>query len=608
MEANASNLEVIKQCFRIFPRQARKKLVLFFGIQATASFLDLLGVALLGFIGVLAVRGVESVQAGTRTQSVLRLLGLSHVSFQTQAMFLGLAATGILILRTLFSVYITRKALHFIGYQSSLLAKELLSKVLNRPLLSINARSMQDTIYSITNGVEKIGFGVLGLAGTIFSDVALLVILFAALLVANFILAIATLVLFGATGISLYLLLHKRAAKLGARDSKLQIVGYQKITEVIGSYRELVLRDRRSHYVEIIAENRKQHAQVIAENTFMPNISKYVIEAVLVVSALVLSGIAVATQDAGRALAVLTIFMAASTRISPALLRVQQSLVQIRNNVGVASTTLDLFEELTNSPVTGGNQPFQATHPGFKSDVVLKQVNFSYDQSSKFALKDLTFSVKPGEVVAIVGSSGAGKSTLVDLLLGIIPPTTGEILIGGQKPAESYSMYPGAVGYVPQDIQVADTSIRGNITLGYGAAEVHDEAISHAIKKAQLSDFVSELPDGLNFQVGERGNKLSGGQRQRLGIARALVTAPSILVLDEATSALDSETELAITHALHALRGDVTLIIVAHRLASVRAADKVIYLEQGEIRAQGTFDEVRTQVPDFDRQAKLLGL
>ena len=608
MELKTGNLAVIQQCFQIFPQRARKRLILFFGVQATGSLLDLLGVAILGFIGVLAVRGVESIKQGTRTQSFLRLLGLSHVTFQIQALILGLTATGILILRTLFSVYITRKALHFIGYQSSLLAKDLLGRVLNRPLLSINARSLQETIYSITNGVEKIGFGVIGLAGTIFSDLALLAILFAALLVANFVLAIATFLLFGVTGASLYLLLHRRAAQLGKDDTVLQIDGYKRITEVIGSYRELVLRDRRSFYVENIAENRKRHAQVVAENTFMPNISKYVIEAVLVVSALVLSGLAVATQDAGRALAVLTIFLAASTRISPALLRVQQSLVQIRNNVGVATTTLELFAELQSEAVGGGTQKFSTVHEGFGATVQLENVSFTYPNAEIPAVDKINFKVSPGEVIAIVGSSGAGKSTLIDLLLGIIPPDYGSILIGGKEPLQSYRDWPGSVGYVPQDIQVADTTIRGNLTLGFQDSEVDDNAIAVALQKAQLEVFISTLPEGTKFEVGERGNKLSGGQRQRLGIARALLTSPAILVLDEATSALDSETELAITEALHSLRGETTLIVVAHRLASVRAADKVIYLEAGRIKAQGTFDEVRAQAPDFDRQAKLLGL
>jgi ABC-type multidrug transport system fused ATPase/permease subunit len=467
---------------------------------------------------------------------------------------------------------------------------------------------MQETIYAVTNGVEKIGFGVIGLAGNVFSDFVLLIVLFAALLVANFVLALATFILFSSAGVSLYLLLHRKAAKLGEADSKLQIDGYRKITEVIGSYRELVVRDRRAHYVEKIAENRKEHAQVVAEITFMPNISKYVIEAVLVVSALVLCGLAVATQDAGRALALLTVFLAASTRISPALLRIQQSMVQIRNSVGTAKPTLELFEELSNKPIEGGQLSFKAERTGFVGDVVLEDVIFTYPETLKPAIANIDLRIKPGEVIAIVGASGAGKSTLVDVILGIIPPTSGSISIGGHSPLESYSRWPGAVGYVAQTIEVADASIRENLTLGFSPEEVPDSAVLEALSKAQLKDFVLTLKDGINFQVGERGNRLSGGQRQRLGIARALLTSPDILVLDEATSALDSETELSITEALNSLRGNTTLIIVAHRLASVRAADKVIYLDSGYVKASGSFDEVRAQVPDFDRQARLLGL
>jgi ABC-type multidrug transport system fused ATPase/permease subunit len=608
MKPATGNFDVLKQCFRIFPKRARERLILFFGVQATAAFLDLLGVAMLGFIGILAVRGVESVKPGSRTQWILRFFHLQNLSFQSQALLLGVSSAFVLIARTLFSVYISRKALHFIGYQSSLLAKDLLARVLNQPLLSINTKSMQETIYAVTSGVERIGFGVIGLAGNVFSDLILLIVLFSALLIANFILALATLILFSSAGIFLYLILHRKASKLGVADSKLQIEANKAITEVIGSYRELVLRDRRATYISNLSVNRKLHAQVVAETTFMPNISKYVIEAVLVLSALILCGLAVATQDAGRALALLTVFLAASTRISPALLRIQQSAVQIRNSIGTAKPTLDLFSELKGEPLSENVRIFENVREDFKSEVELNNVSFTYPGMTTPALQNINLHINPGDVVAIVGSSGAGKSTLVDVILGIIPPSSGSVLIGKLTPLEAYLRWPGAVSYVPQTIEVADASIRENLTLGYASKEVPDKSIEDALAKAQLLDFSNDQIEGFDFYVGERGNRLSGGQRQRLGIARALLTSPEILVLDEATSALDSETELSITESLNSLRGSTTLILVAHRLASVRSADKVVYMENGQIKASGTFEAVRNTVPHFDRQAKLLGL
>jgi ABC-type multidrug transport system fused ATPase/permease subunit len=207
-----------------------------------------------------------------------------------------------------------------------------------------------------------------------------------------------------------------------------------------------------------------------------------------------------------------------------------------------------------------------------------------------------------------VGSSGAGKSTIVDLILGILDPDSGTISISGATPRNAFRQWPGAVAYVPQDVHIFNGSIRENIALGYEPTSISDELMMGALEKAQLLDYVRTLPEGLDSQVGDRGTRMSGGQRQRLGIARALLTKPRLLVLDEATSALDGETESNISEGVQSLKGDVTLVIIAHRLSSVRNAGKVIYLHEGRVVSTGTFDQVRASVPDFDRQASLMGL
>jgi ABC-type multidrug transport system fused ATPase/permease subunit len=169
-------------------------------------------------------------------------------------------------------------------------------------------------------------------------------------------------------------------------------------------------------------------------------------------------------------------------------------------------------------------------------------------------------------------------------------------------------MWPGKIAYAPQDTVIIQGTIRQNVALGFNLEEIDDESVKQAITIAQLDKFISTLPEGLNTQVGERGSRLSSGQKQRLGIARALYTDPKLLILDEATSSLDSETELAISTALHSLGDDVTVIVIAHRLATVRSASQVIYLEEGRIMAKGPFEEVRRQIANFDKQAKLMGL
>jgi ABC-type multidrug transport system fused ATPase/permease subunit len=201
--------------------------------------------------------------------------------------------------------------------------------------------------------------------------------------------------------------------------------------------------------------------------------------------------------------------------------------------------------------------------------------------------------------LAFVGPSGAGKTTIIDVLLGVLEPQIGEVLISGKKPADALRIWPGAISYVPQDIAIASGTIRENVALGYPPEMAIDELVVDALKVAGLFTFVQSLKNGMDTVVGER---------QRLGIARAMFTKPALLVLDEATSALDGETELQVSDAIRGLRGSTTVVLIAHRLSTVRDADKVVYMAEGRIVASGTFEEVRTRVPDFDRQAKLMGL
>jgi ABC-type multidrug transport system fused ATPase/permease subunit len=181
------------------------------------------------------------------------------------------------------------------------------------------------------------------------------------------------------------------------------------------------------------------------------------------------------------------------------------------------------------------------------------------------------------------------------------------VQISGLPPLLAVAKWPGAISYVPQDVLIAAGTIRENVALGYPNEEATDELVLGALKVAQLDEFVSDLPEGIDTQVGERGARISGGQRQRLGIARAMFTNPHLLVLDEATSSLDGKTEASISHAIHSLRGFTTVVIIAHRLSTIRNVDRVVYLLDGRVLASGTFDEVRKAVPDFDDQAKLIG-
>ncbi len=594
---------------RVLTKSDQKKTLGFVALQISLGVFDLLGVAAIGILGALAVSGVKSGSNGSKVEWVLKGLNLDGLTFQQQTAALGVISVGLLVTRTVLSVLVSRKILYFLSSRGSRISSILVAKLLSESLLVVNRRSVQSTVYALTEGVYAITVGVLSATIIAISDGSLLILLTVALFVADPIVAITSTLLFTSIALALYKLQSVRAKKIGAKYSALSIRSNEKINEVLSSYREAVVRNRRAYYSNEIGSLRLDLAKVTSEMGFMPNLSKYVIESSVIVGALIIAAIQFIVQDAVHAVATLSIFIAAGSRIAPALLRVQQNLIQVKNSLGTANPTLDLIDELINTPEQVlQDEEVSFTHDEFMPKFQLLGVSFRYPEKKENSLTDITLEIEPGTVVALVGPSGSGKTTFVDLLLGILQPTRGHVRISGLPPAQAVMQHPGAIAYVPQNVYISNGSIQENVALGYPENEQNEKFIWDALKMAHLNDYVLSLPNKLDENVGENGNRLSGGQRQRLGIARAVFTKPKMLVLDEATSALDGQSEAEINLAISELKGTSTLVIVAHRLSTVRDADVVIYLEKGHIIAKGTFNQVRSAIPNFDSQAKLMGL
>ena len=593
----------------ILDKQDRVKLGFITGIQILMDFLDLLGVIAIGALGALAVQGIESKTPGNRVGFLLRLLHLQSQTLQTQVAILGIGAGVLLIAKTALSIFFTRKTFFFLSYRSAKISADLVSKILSKNVLYIQRRGTQETLFMVTDGIKGILVDMLAISVTVVTDIFLLGIIAVGLLVVDPVVACATALLFAFVGFSLYRLMQVRAKDLGLQNTELRIRNNQKILEVLNSYRESVVRNRRKYYSDQIGKMRYSLANVTAEYSFMPYISKYTIESTAVIGLLVLSGIEFGSKNAVHAVSTLAVFMAASSRIAPAALRIQQGLISIKQATGSSESTFTLIEELreTSDDISDPSD-YSFTYTDFVPSLIIEDVSFEYTESSNFSLSKMTVNIPAGSSVAIVGPSGAGKTTLVDLILGILEPNAGKVLISGLVPSEAFKKWSGAIAYVPQNVMVSTGTIRENVGLGYPPEIATDQLVLNALQIAQLDSQVLAMPGGLDSPVGENGSQISGGQRQRLGIARAMFTKPKLLVLDEATSSLDGQTEADVTAAIQSLRGRATVIVVAHRLSTARAADQVIYVENGHIRAIGTFDEVRSAVPNFDQQALLLGL
>lgn len=600
---------ILRKSLTLLSKRDRKVLVASAAIQIFLSFLDVAGIALIGILGALSVNGVQSRAPGNRVSRALELLHIDSLAFQAQAATLAILASTLLLSRTLLSMYFSRRAMFFLSRRGAKISLDLLSRLLNQSILDINSRTTQSTIYALTSGVSSLTLTIIGGSINLVADMALLTVMSIGLFVVDPILATCTFLLFGFILLILYKRLHLRVRRLGEAEANLSIESNNKIAEILSSYRENVARGRRSHYAKLIGSYRIQLAGTQAELSFLPNVSKYVVELAIVLGALLISAVQFQSQDATHAVGTLSVFLAAGTRIAPAVLRIQQAALTFKSASGSLRPTLDLIDSLRDvRPIDNESTDLDDIHLGFEPNISMKDVSFKYPGASDFALKNISLEVREGETIAIVGSSGAGKTTLVDIILGILTPTAGSVCVSNKDPLVAISEWPGAISYVPQDVFITNGSVLGNVVMGFDSKSAKLENVEVALRLAHLDTHINNLPSGIGSNVGERGTSLSGGQRQRLGIARALYTKPKLLVLDEATSALDGQTEADISNSIQGLRGEVTLVVIAHRLSTIRSADRIYYLENGKLAAVGTFDEVRAQITNFDQQAKLMGL
>jgi len=597
----------IRRSILILSPSDQRKIVAVSIFQIFLGFLDLLGVLIIGLLGTLSVTGLQSNGPSERISKILGLLNIQDIKFQIQIVILVIFAAVLLVGRTILSIFFTRRVLFFLSQRGARISADLISRLLSQPLLIVQSRTTQEMLYSVTIGVERIVIQVLASAVVWISDFSLLIVLILGILLLDPITGVATIFIFSTIGFFLYKFMHIRAGTLGARTTQLNIKSNEKIVEVFTSYRESVVRNRRSYYAREIGNLRFKLANASAEMSFLPYVSKYVIETSVVIGSILIGALQFFLQDAPQAIATLAVFLAAGTRIAPAALRIQQGTITIMSGLGASITTLDLIDALgKDSIIDNSNELLDIEHLGFTPEINITNISLTYPGKDTPAISNISLTIPVGEFTAIVGPSGAGKTTLVDVLLGVLNPDEGTVYISGLHPQSTVSKWPGAISYVPQDVVIAEGTIRENVALGYPREEATDELVMRALRVANLDQFIETLPQGIDTPVGERGAKISGGQRQRLGIARAMFTHPHLLVLDEATSSLDGETEANISAAVHSLRGATTVIMIAHRLSTVRNADTVVYLSGGKVVKTGKFEEVRNSVPEFEIQVKLM--
>jgi ABC-type multidrug transport system fused ATPase/permease subunit len=615
--ASSSILASVKASLGLLTPEQRRRYWLLVLAQASLAFLDLGGVFLLGLVAYLATASLTNTDLPPLLTQVLEFFGLEDLSRGATIALVAVVAAVLLMGRTIFSLVIYRWMVRFLATCQASLSADLMQKTLNSSLLFLQGRSTAEMNYAIISGPGSVITGNLANAAQVITEISLFVVLIAGLVLVNPGVTVAMVAFLSLVAFGFHRVIGGLSFQVGQVSGHASITAFRNLQEALMAYREVSVANRKSAYASSLRADIQPLAAAQAKSQIINYLPAVLYQSALVIGILALVGWEFWRSGPSFAAANIAVFLAASARILPALQRTNGILASMRNSVGGAEPTYRLSEELAETRVTGArvNEVATKNHristkpvPEFHASINLRRVTFKYPRTTSLALIEVDLACPAGTSTAVVGRTGAGKSTLVDLMLGMLEPDSGTVAIAGVSPKQAIETWPGGIGYVPQSVALFDSTVRENIALGLTPDSYDESLIWRALEIAHLSNFIDSQPAKLDTLIGERGVRLSGGQRQRLGLARALFTRPKLLVLDEATSSIDTETEHAITEALNSLAGDTTIVTIAHRLSTVRRADQVVYLEAGRVISIGAFEQVRLEVPQFERQAQLAGL
>lgn len=503
---------------------------------------------------------------------------------------------GVLVLGQL---YVHDRLAHNAGAR---LAVRLLSAYLAMPYALHVRRNSSELIRNAFESVRALTSEIIIPSVRLLSHVVLAIGMLAVLFYAAPLATLVAVLFLGPVVFVLLRVIHPRLKKLGRGRQRLSKMNLNILQQALHGIREVILFDRAEFFRKRFAKQQRATARITYLNRVAQEVPRVLIETVLIVFiALFFIASFTLQMSPEELLAVLGLFAYAALRLQPSLQKIVQSL----NSIRFAGAAVDnVYDDLVLVEANVQRQEaLPSGTPRLRSDlppeVRLEAVEFRYTPDGDAALRGIDLHIPSASSLGIVGPTGGGKSTLLDVITGLLAPTKGRVLIDGIDLQECTQEWQQLLGVVPQNIFLIDDTVRRNIALGIPDREIDESRIREAVELAQLSGFVSQLPDGLDTEVGERGIRMSGGQRQRVAIARAVYRDPAVLVFDEGTSALDNLTEAEFMRALDAVGGERTVITVAHRLTTVKRCDRIIVVEAGRITDTGTYDELAARNVSF---------
>jgi ATP-binding cassette subfamily C protein len=483
------------------------------------------------------------------------------------------------------------------------LSHRLLAAYLGAPYAFHFGRNSAGLINRVTDAVHNVFRGVLGsLLSTASEALVVSGIVVVLALASPGVTAIAVVVVGGLLVLPLTLS-RKATARWGRAVSQLDTEILQTLQQGLGGVKEVKVIGRESFFLSQFDERMAEAARLRARYVAVAAALRMGVETTFVCGLLGVS-LLLTLRGGAAALPLLGLFAYAGFRLIPASNRIMLYIAQLRYS---RAWIHDLRADLTALPAPLSADAVDVEPIRFTRALALERVSYTYAGEPEPVLVDVGLTIAKGESIGVVGPSGAGKSTLIDLLLGLLEPTAGRITVDGRDIATAIRSWRRHIGYVPQEPFILDDTVRRNVAFGVADAEVDDRRVMAALRMAQLAEVLAGLPRGLDTMLGEHGTRLSGGQRQRVAVARALYHEPEVLIFDEATSALDTPTERELIAALDALRGVKTLIVIAHRLTTVRRCDRLALLRDGRVAAVGPYDDLLARDPGFREMAGAAG-
>ena len=570
------------QKFRyIFSRADKFKLVGLVVLMIIGSVLELLAVAVFNpFIEVM-------MQTSSIADDSFLQFFFQHTNIDSVEGYLIALSFIIAVIYVVKNVYLTfeQNAILSFSYRTRMnLATRLLTTYMNEPYtfhLSKNIAEMQRCLQTDTSQFMSLINSCLQLAVEFVTCLALGVYLFHT----SHSITVLIGLLLGLCVFIFFIISKKVSSKLGRQNQFYNAKLFQWINQSLGGIKEVKILQREKYFIDSYRTNYKKVIWGARVNELLAAVPKYIVETVAIVG-LVLAIIVKLLFGHGALetfVPQMAVFAVAAFRLLPSVGKINAYV----NNVMYTKASLDMiYQDLCEIEK---NKPIEVEWEGktenwkFMKGVFAEHITYHYPDSDTEVLHDITLEIPKGKTVALIGPSGAGKTTLADIILGLLPPVSGVVRMDDKNIYENLRSWRQKLGYIPQSIYLSDDTIRNNVAFGIYEDQIDDDAIWKALEKAQLKDFVQGLEKGLDTYVGDRGVRLSGGQRQRIGIARALYHDPEILVLDEATSALDSSTEQAVMESIESLQGLKTMVIIAHRLTTIKNADLIYEVVEGKV-------------------------